>query len=262
MLLILAVNYRTPDQVISQIQSLKQLKYDFKYVCIDNSPIDSHLEKFFHRCNKKNFHYIKNSNNIGYFPAAFKYLRENKNKDFKFLIICNADIEFLSMDGLIEVDKKLDNVGIISPSIFANGSNQNPYLIRRPEKSFFLKWKFIYKNLYFCRVVYFLIRLKQKLFKKNHNLQVPSEIYATQGSIFIVTKSFFETKFFNCEIPMLFAEEVLMAEKCKQNNLKTFFYPSLKVIHNEHASMGSNISKFKFEKTNQALSFILKNFYK
>ena len=60
----------------------------------------------------------------------------------------------------------------------------------------------------------------------------------------------------------MYAEEIGVAEVALQVGLPVVFEPSLEVLHNEHHSTGSKLSRTIFSYKQDALNYLLQRYWK
>lgn len=59
-----------------------------------------------------------------------------------------------------------------------------------------------------------------------------------------------------------FGEEIYLAEKCRVNGLTVYYDPEIKVVDREHASTSKMPSRFYTKCNVEALSYIIRAFYR
>jgi hypothetical protein len=218
---------------------------------------------------RENIKFISFINNYGYFGAAFKAIKKLyiDLEDNEFLIICNNDIIFNDFKWMQELNPdyfKKNKIGLIGPFIESSDkSNSNPFMKIRPTKSTYLIWRAIFSFFHLTRTIYYI-----KKFLKKDKIQTISKkslqieyVYAVHGSCIIFTKYFFDSRFDWIDKPFLYAEEICVAEHCIQNNLNVISNPNLKIKHNEHLTIGDQMTKEKFRYISSAQKYILSKYY-
>lgn len=198
--------------------------------------------------------------NLGYFGAANRAY-ESLNEDFSLLIIANSDLKITDSEFIKKLSKlpRSINAGAIGPSIISELSNKetNPYMLKRPAKykMHIIKWIFRYWAL--CQLYQWLglaksiLQRKLKLKRGNNALSEAISCYAIHGAFMILTSEYFKRGGDLKHPVFLYNEEIYVAENCQKNGLRVIFDPSLKVVHQEHGSIGllysRSILKFKSE---------------
>jgi GT2 family glycosyltransferase len=112
---------------------------------------------------------------------------------------------------------------------------------------------FLYQNLAY---------IKRFLSFKKKPQKDDQYVYALHGSFIGMSKKFLESKILYLEkSPFLFAEELYLAERCREMGMKVKFLPSVRIEHNEHATTGLFKSVNTVALMQQALVLIEKTFY-
>lgn len=219
-----------------------------------------------------NIYFVSSEFNLGYFGGGFvglKYYLDNISNQYPdYFCITNNDITFNKDDKweseLNRLNLKYRKLGCVGPKVevVSSGLNQNPFLVKRPNLSHYLKWRLVFSNYYITKFVYALRSLlpSKKAIKNNQNPE-DQKVYATQGAFFIFTKRFLESNYRHDLTPFLYCEEISVAEHCLNNDLDIINTPKLTVFHDEHATTTSSMNYFKYEKISEAQKFIIKEYY-
>jgi GT2 family glycosyltransferase len=255
--------------------SLDETKTDLELFFIDNSTkvhsdqiklIKSDFINF-------NIKYIK-CENLGYFPSiAFTIEKYELNIfDYDYTIISNVDLQ-ISKDFFLNLLKipKLKSVGVFAPSIYSEilELDRNPKIFSRPP-SFKLK---LNKILYSTMITFLILkvlnisrlnlnRIIKSILKSSDQKSstIPYNIYAPHGSFIILTKEFIR-RVGKINYPVfLFCEEIYLAEKANEHQLKVQYRPDLLVYDSEHASTSLMKSKDYRNFNIEALSYILNKY--
>lgn len=221
-------------------------------------------------------------NNLGYFGGANwglqEYLRENILPEW--IIISNTDIEFPDRDLFIKLSSYYDSSfpAVIAPdiklqsNIFSASSfaHQNPYLLKRPSRKYFkfMKWITTFYPLYISYDICGGIKNKivNNIYKVKNNdtesrYEFPLEIYAPFGAFIIFHRSYFENNGNLGHGVFLFGEEIYIAEKVRELEMKVIYDNRLQVIHNEHSSLMQINSRKKAVYTREAVNYLLDNYF-
>jgi GT2 family glycosyltransferase len=156
------------------------------------------------------------------------------------------------------------SIAVIGPEVIAKrGIRQNPYMMNRMRQSE-ISWYIKTYTTRFGKLKYwtqfYYLPLLRKLFSKNTTTSSPGSsinsssdyVYALHGSCLIFTPMFFTAfKGFD-EDTFLFGEELILAEKVYQANMRCWFCADTKVFHEEdvstdaylRGSQGSRKTKF------------------
>ena len=205
---------------------------------------------------------IHKFDNLGYFGGAFAIINTNKEiKNSSYCIISNVDLQVDIDFFRILNDLKIDtSIGCIAPQIysFVEKRDKNPQRLNRPSRRKIKELIFMFSHP-FIQLAYKNTFYKRKKIKK----QLPSclEIYCGHGSFIILTNHFI-----NCidtfEYPcFLYCEELFLGELLRQNNLKTLYYPKLKILDDEHISTGNLPNQDYYHYNLESLKYIYHTFY-
>ena len=266
-ILIACVNYNTYDYTKKYLDSIEKAFINVKeereinVFLAENTAIKI-TEKDTNKKNKtcKSFPYHKN---YGYMGGAVKILEdlgETYVNTFDYVIISNVDIEldYAFFTELLRVDST--GLGWIVPSVYRTQlemSNENPFLLSRPSinklNAYILMYTF--PKLY---DIYGKIHAEKQVVKINENCKVERYIFAGMGSIFIFTKELIHNNYpmtFPC---FMYGEEIYYGELVRKANLKTKFFPNIKVYDVGGVSTGSLGSKRKCSMNKDSLKIIKK----
>jgi len=242
------VNYFNDDEVIRFVESYL-LKDDSSnvqvYILNNGSKKPEYLES------KINFNsritLIQASNNSGYF-GAFNLALDYHKAHFDFIpdifVLCNTDLKIESSDWIQQLLIAADNpqIGLIGPSLISSltGKQQNPFLIDRLDSKkidrllfFFNSYLgyLIYQSLYYLKA-----KLKSTSITQSNS---PTLCYAIHGAFIAMTSNFIRTASADFKnAPFLYSEELFLAEIAKKHSYKSFYIPSIKIIHDEHSTTG------------------------
>lgn len=265
--LMTVVNFRDNKSTFDLIKSFSEANLiDFVLLVVDNSPVDKDLANFISRLNDSSVIYHKNKDNLGYFPGAFTAI-QNLSEHYDSYIVGNTDLLIVDLthyQNIISDADSLNNIGVIAPCIESqeSGNNQNPFLIVRPSRLRYLLWVCIFANRFITIFLLGVLKVR-RYFKKKKGIHCKNwdKIYASQGSLFIFTKKFIDSGYDGTKLPMLYAEEISVAEHCLMHDLDVVINNQIKFIHKEHQTTGAGLSKFKYDRQREAQAFILREYY-
>lgn len=234
---ILLVNYKNDQETIELTKNILCNFESLDIVIVNNDfgtkklRIDSH----------PNLLIVNSEMNLGYFGGMQygleKYLLWREHYP-EWIIISNTDIEIISKDLLVNIQKLDDeNTGIIAPMIISgfSNNNQNPFMLKRPSKKYLQTRKIIFSNKYIYYFFIFLSKVKAK-FRSEVIDTKNIEIYAPHGSFIIINKRYFERGGDLRFNSFLFGEEIFLGEITRNLNLKVKYNSTIKIKHNEHAT--------------------------
>lgn len=210
--------------------------------------------------------------NLGYLNGCLYGIRALQDRVvYKWVVICNTDIVICQKDFFEGLYNSVidDNVWGIAPSIqLPNGEFQNPYIVKRPSEISFLWHKIIFSNLILFSVYFFASDIKKivkkrirKVFNKPETL-VSKNIYAPHGSFMIFRKPLFDIICSENNGIFLYCEEEYLATVIFENKKTVYFDASMKVIHNEHQTLGRIDYRKKQKWYIQSMDFINSRVYK
>lgn len=151
--------------------------------------------------------------------------------NFKYIIISNPDIV---VERFIECNKQ--DCDIIAPQIItANGKKQNPMIIKESKLAEYLIYSGLKKNSRLFFLMGILLNKLQRIFLF---LKKEDSIFAAHGSFVIMKKKVVDMiKPLYDENLFLFAEEGVLAYRCREKGLKTVYDSNIVIHHKEDGCM-------------------------
>ena len=227
--------YRNYVDLEECIESISRNVENYKIIVVNAYYDDCSMQGIEDISKKYNCDFI-NIENKGYSfgnNVGIKYARDHY--DFKHLIVSNPDIiikEFPNIEGM--------DCDIIAPQIKTiTGKAQNPMHIvenNLAERLIYRGFKKQSKiSLYIGLAINKIRREFFLLFGKNKK----KRIFSAHGSFVIFSnKALSKLDYMPYDENMfLFAEEMVLAVKAKEQKLKTFYMPNIKIYHKEDGSM-------------------------
>lgn len=244
------LHYLAHKDTIECVESIKKLKNDsyiINFIIIDNNSNNNSWElinkKYY---DQENVYLIKNDVNLGFSKGnnvGYKFAKE-LNSDF--IVILNSDTiidDNHFIDGIMEQysERKFDVLG--PDLITVNDSiHQNPLNI------YFNNKKLIYQFFNSC-LLYFLevtginwarYKFRKSVIKereKSSDIEYVQYDVPLHGACLIFSPDFLE-KMSVAFYPdtFLYMEENILFYLCQHFNLKTVYYPKIKIFHKEDAS--------------------------
>lgn len=197
--------------------------------------------------------------NPGYFGGIRRAMLKSDVKAYDYAIVSNVDLtveeDFFVKLAAYDCAK---DTGWIAPQIWSaqEGRDRNPKIMSR----YPLKKLKILKTIFHYPPVWALKR-RITARQKRWETHPAGEIYGGHGSFIILTKRYLES----CGVidypVFLFCEEIWLAEKCRKAGLKVMYEPTLVVSDAEHASTGRMKLSYYCHLNEEALAYIIKNFY-
>lgn len=182
--------------------------------------------------------------NLGYVPGcawALRQWRGEGNLQPDWICISNTDLR-LGDDFFLQLaSASFDaGVGVVAPDVrLANGAAQNPILHRRPPRSMMFAYAVLSRLALFMPVFELSVRMRhivRGISGRRGETVAPAPIYAAHGSIFLVHRQFFDRGGALAYRGTMYGEEIHIAEQTRRAGLRVVLMPSLRVLHQEHAT--------------------------
>jgi GT2 family glycosyltransferase len=256
---IITVNFRQPECTLRFVSSASRLDgFAACHVLIadNNSPDDSIALIRPVISGLSNVELFPSSQNRGYFGAARwalqLYLENHDAPDW--VIVCNNDIVFDEPKFLLRLfEKDPACAGILAPSITSGltGYDANPSIAQRPSRVRMWRYRFWLSHYYFTWFQQWLspavrkarYKFRQWISSPRPAVSGPISVYAPHGAFLIFSRTFFEAGGFIDDGAFLYAEELRVAEMCRQLELPVIHDPELRVWHEESQSTGRMLSR-------------------
>ncbi|MHB1361565.1 MAG: glycosyltransferase family protein [Thermoleophilia bacterium] len=255
-ILAIGVNYRSDEFALRYVGSLLNLNHlGLSIRLVDNTqrgPAD--FESFSEKIRGVNSDVIclQTVGNPGYFGGARMALDsflQGHERMPEWVIVSNVDIEFPDNTLVAELDRLngIDDLGIIAPAILSADTkiDINPIFVKRPSKMRMKFYKTVFSNYYSGNLYEALSLLKSNVNKSrvingSGRGEAPSErfIYAPHGSCIIFTKRYFSRGGTLAFPPILFNEEIFVAEAALRLGLRVLYDPKIRIVHAGHVSTG------------------------
>jgi GT2 family glycosyltransferase len=240
-------------------------------VVVDNSTDNDQIRLLNNELsNKQNIYIVKSICNLGYFSGmdlGLNYYIKLKGRLPKWIVISNTDILFDSIDFLdllFSMQKKSVDA-VIAPRIISSktGTEQNPYMTKRPSwrKMFFLS--IIYRNIFLYKAYYYMSNLKKRLTKRfqYNKISYSNQIYAPHGSFIILDRIFFEKKGCLRYDGYLYGEEIYLGEQVLNLGLTICYNKQLVIHHTENATTSSLSTASNMQYRYNAIKYLINYMY-
>ena len=240
------LNYKSTDDTIECIESIKKLNGEYSIVVVDNNTLNKDEIKLIKKYTNdlvlldENVGFAR-GNNEGCIYAIKKYHPD-------FLCVINSDIVINQKDFINEIDKlyKKYEFDILGPKILPEESEScNPFPVYKTLEEVENKIKYHNKliNIYQSKIKRFLLKIyvarnKFKKHVKNTN-GINDEInVGLHGCALIFSKKYYE-KYNNIFYPntFLFHEEEFLFYRALKDKLLTLYSPRIELIHKEGQSL-------------------------
>lgn len=256
------VVYRNTNDLNDFLKNIKHKVESYKVIVV-NSFFDKNTSLEFECISKNNgcdFIEVENKgysfgNNVG-----IRYAREMYN--FNYLIVSNADILIERFKNVYKSDEF-----IIAPNIInGRGQKQNPMILKDnglAEKFKYIGFKKDNKILVYLGILILKVMSLPKKTSMFNNKKTSYEIYQPHGCFIIFgnkTLSKFGDNVFDDKM-FLFAEESLLALKCKQKDIKIIYDSDYEIHHKEDGSMSFDLNNV-YSNLKTSYIYFYENYYK
>lgn len=245
--LIVILNYNTPELTLKLVDSLKRLNYKpYDVMVIDNCSPDDSTKILAKYSRKKGYIFYANKQNTGYAAGNNIGIRYGISHQYKYTWILNSDVLIKDYDILnILVDRAEGNpnIGVVGPLIISrDGVKIGPY-ISRPT---------------FWRATLGIFFDKRNRVK---NTLIAQPVYRVYGCCMLLRNLAMEKCDCMDERTFLYFEEDILAERLLKFGYYAFYDPSTFIIHNESSSMRT-LTIEQIRKKNKIISKSRKLYYK
>lgn len=273
---IITVNYFGSKKTEQFLNSLALSGCSSKVIIIDNSTCSDEeyrLKKALENSiYKGEIELVISHQNTGYFGAVSSIVNQI-SEDAEWCIVCNNDLIFdhtTYTEICNQTARCSRGVLCIAPDVKDQQTNigLNPFLRKRPDTRFILMLRLQFSSYGMFCLMSFANRLRKIysqisfLFSQRGSAGQDAEvraIYAAHGSIFILRRKLLadgiDFDYF------LYGEEVSIAEKVLKLGGIISYEPSIKVIHQSHASTGSTWSYKTFKRKQRAIKYICERYF-
>ena len=208
--------------------------------------------------------------NLGYFGGANAgYAARDDHLDPDITMIANPDLLF--SDGFFDqlaTQSALwpSDAGVIFPAVkdSATQRDSNPFLRTRPDVKYLDTRIFFFGSRLRYSVWMLLHLVKSKLRKRPQASAIEhsiNPIYAGHGSLFLFLPAYFTNGASLAFESFLYAEELFVAEMCRNAGLKPFHDTALLVDHVSHITTSTLPSEQRRKWQHESLSYIRQLFF-
>ena len=227
MLGLVLVNYREYDRTERFIrEEISRIRYPYRLVIVDNGGNPDQAEALRERTGCK----VLVRENDGYAAGCNAGAAELcTHPDVDVLLFTNNDLHLVSDDvveRLVEKLKELPDIGVIGPEIIGmDGKRQSP----EPYMGLWKRYVWMYLSTPFLSRA-----AKRRIFALDTaEKATEGECYRVMGSFFLCTREAWELTGGMDTGTFLYAEEPILSERMIRVGRKTYFLPSVTVVH-EH----------------------------
>lgn len=226
--------YRNDKDLIECIDSIHKKIADSKIIIVNAYYDEESKSKIEEIANSKNCDFLNEVNN-GYSYGnnrGIDYVRQHY--EYEYIIISNPDIV------IQKFDDNLPDAEIVAPKIITvSGKNQNPMIMKENKLVEYFIYHGLKENirlLFFLGIV--LNKITNKFYVFFNKASKYLKIFAAHGSFVIIRKNvvdsiqpLYDEKIF------LFAEEGVLAQKCREHGMRTVYDDKIEVFHKEDGCM-------------------------
>ena len=240
------LNYKSTNDTIECINSIKKLKGDYSIIVVDNNTFNCDEVK---TIKKLTDDLVLLDSNVGFAKGnntGAKYAIEKYHPDF--LCIINSDIIINQIDFIEQINTlyKEYNFDILGPKILPEESEScNPFPVYKTLDVVENKIKYHNKliNIYQSKFKRFLLKiylLKNKFKKKVKNTNgLKDELNVGLHGCALIFSTKYYKKYKDIFYPntFLFHEEEFLYQRAIKDNLITLYSPKIELIHKEGQSL-------------------------
>lgn len=278
MIAFISITYNSPETALKFVKNIFEVSTNYKVdvVIVDNSDSDECVELQVLDKENNNMHYIKSSDNLGYFGGAkigYEWYKKH-NVEPDWVIVSNVDLT-LPNSKLFEVltNSNFSSVGVLAPNIISSisGKRLNPFFREKPtskrisfyanlSKSWFLFTGYLMMGLVIKKILGFFEKLKINEYEVGENVR-DEVIYAPHGSMIVFSRNYFEAGLDLEYEPFLFGEEIFVAESARRAQLPVLYIKDALVIHHEHVSTGLFKNKAMLKFYSEGINYCAKKYF-
>lgn len=263
------LHYRTAEDTIECIESIKRLNSVCPVVIVDNASNNGSIEKIEKIYLKEtNIYIIKNGTNLGFASGnnvGYQYARNVLHADF--IAVSNNDVIIESkniVEYVVEYYKK-NPFHLLGPDIesLVDHGHQNPCTPKFDSATKIKKEINRYKMLLLLSQIGLYDKLKRN--KSTSVIKIDNNSWMDRtknvqlhGSFVIFSPKYIENE--ECAFKQgtfLYMEEEILYHYCKQKKYDMHYTPEIKVLHKEDSSTNS-----LFSATKEKREFVFKNMIK
>lgn len=221
--LIVILNYKTPQLTLNLVEALKKIHYQaFDVMVIDNNSPDDSAGILGKWAEDKGFIFYANHVNAGYAAGNNIGIRYAVRHGYQYTWILNSDVLLLDPDVLKVMVQRAEgdgHIGVVGPLIVSRDDTEvGPYLYRPT------LW----------RSTLGIFADKKSRMKYIHTL---GRVYRVYGCCMLLKNEAMEKCDCMDERTFLYSEEDILAERLLKYGYYAYYEPKTKVKHNESSSM-------------------------
>lgn len=238
-------NYNNTQYTETIIKSIRETDASGSpIIIVDNASKSVHVNRLVSFCESyEEVVLIKNEENIGYFSGLNTGIRFGRKhfSSVKYWVVGNNDLTFPEnlKAQMLNVKDVLERYPVISPNIFTlDGIPQNPHVISAISKIRELIYDIYHLNYYMALAIQKVASITKRFTDRSdeQHHETAMEIYQGYGACYILTPMFFENFEELWSPTFLMYEEYFLSLQLERRGFKTYYEPSIKVLHHWHAT--------------------------
>ena len=264
----IVTNFNNSKHTINMCASIKKFTNNCPIIIIDNNSEKNDINELVKlEIENPNIKIILNKENVGYFQGlniGIDYIFNNY--DIDIYIVGNNDLIFKE-DFLINLNKNeylFEKYAIVSPNIITlDNECQNPHVINSVSNFRHFILDLYYFNYHISLFIDFILKKTKNLFRRKDFLESNKGrvIYQGYGACYLIGPLFFKYYKYLFAPTFLMGEEFFLAYQLKLFKQELYYEPTIKVFHQEHASV-EKLSSRKFWKISKSSHLIYKKYLK
>lgn len=221
---IVIVNYNAGTYLTECLSSLEKVRgeLDFDIWVVDNDSRDGSLEAAEKKFPRAKF--IKNKDNLGFGKANNIALKQIKTE---YILLLNPDSEVIpgTLKYMVEYMEQEIQVGVATCRV----EKEDGSLDWASHRGFPTPW---------ASFLYYFLKDDSLYHLTNQDLSKTHEVDAVAGAFFITRKSVLDKVGLFDEDYFLYAEDLDLCYRVKQEGFKVMYVPEVKIIHHKGISSG------------------------
>ncbi len=238
---IVAVNYYGSRALGTLVKSLQcQDDGAWRLMVVDNSCDRAERDRLEHVASIDSRVTIHTApDNLGYFGGAHWLISNTSTGRPTWVVVCNVDLR-LEPTFIRNLRARTPTHPVLAPAVVAMPRNRalNPYMVARPTVRAMRIRRLAFSTRPLAAAYMLMGLVKSQLRRRPATMSISTPIYAPHGSIIVFHQSYFDAGGSLDHPVWLYAEELTVAERCRQLGLTVMYEPRLQAIHDEHQATG------------------------
>ncbi len=274
--LLVVVNTQKTDLTLALLKNLSGLKGmdKVKVLVVDNQSTPrtrAELRRGFRLHPRLRTRLVASPENLGYFGAFRRGVRAEKGRQYRWTIISNDDIAIPDRDFFVRLQSYDPGfAGVLGPDILSEetGVHQNPFREARFSPRQMLFYRAMHASFSVARALAWVSRrlhgLKGRTGAGGRPAPAPSgprRVYAVHGAFMIFGRDYFDKGGIIDANYFMYGEENTVSEAAHRLSVDVVFDPRLKVIHQEHGTLGKAFTRKTFDRQKEAFRYFSKHYF-